>query len=141
MQFLKDEFLQALDNVCNDGESNISEATISLSSIIVECEKPPSNHCDCHWSIIADGRDVTYKIPESLRNSSMETKNTYSALSMDYDEESYEYYEDGFDEKEWIERNKYWLNTITTDEDTQKYLFREIQKNEFTGCAECGGCI
>ena len=141
MQFLENEFLQALNNVCNDTESNIPEHTVSSSVIIVKCEKPPSNHCDCRWSIIVDGKDVSYKIPEPLRNNSMETKNTYSILTMDYDEESYEYYEGGFDEREWIERNRCWLNTITTDEDTQKYLFREIQKNEFTGCAECGGCI
>lgn len=128
----QNEFMQALMDVSND----VGDTTI----IEVNCIKSPCNHCDCHWEIKINGIDVSDKIPEDLRYGSMNTENIYSNL-VNGEEELFEYYRGGLKKEEWITTNKYWLDNITEDESSQEILFKQIQRKEFTGCAECGGCI
>lgn len=100
----------------------------------------PCNMCDGEWCIKINGINVSDKIPDEVRKGSMDTLNIYSYFNGS-DEEDLEEHEGGHCEEEWIKINKYWLDTICTDKNVQQEIFREIQKNEFTGCGTCGGCV
>ena len=72
--------------------------------------------CLCHgqWTLKVNGKDVTDKIPDDLRESEMNTYGVYQSWHFDENYmEEFEDYEDGLDCEEWIEANKEWLDTIT----------------------------
>lgn len=129
------DFLNTLDELKND----IPEELYENEDVFVYCDKPECHKCDLTWIIVIGGKDVSHYIPKELRTNSMNTYNLYSTLRSDsYDEYDEEY--GGLQESEWISENIEWLNEISLDPEIHKKLFQEIQKQEFTGCAECGGC-
>ena len=97
--------------------------------------------CSGEWSLYLDGINVSDKIPKDLRTNDMGTFGEYQTWYFNEDFiEEFETYTDGFSCDEWIEKNKYWLDGITTDEDKQKLIFLAIQKEDFRENS-CGGCI
>lgn len=97
--------------------------------------------CCGEWSLKVNGKDVTDKIPENLRNQDMNTYGTYQRWYFDDNWiEQYEDYESGQEYDEWIESNKYWLDTITTDYKTQHEIYEAINAEDFRH-SSCGGCI
>ena len=96
--------------------------------------------CSGEWTLKIDGKDVSDKIPEYLRSSSMNTFGTYQSWHFKNWSEVFENYRDGLEMKDWIEENKKWLDAITTNEDTQKLIFCAIQEQDFR-IGSCGGCI
>ena len=98
--------------------------------------------CLCHgeWTLKVNGKNVSKKIPEDLRNSSMNTYGTYQSWHFEDWMEVFEDYEDGLDCEEWIEENNEWLNKITTDYSIKEQIFNAIQSEDFRS-GSCGGCI
>lgn len=97
--------------------------------------------CFGEWTLSVDGKDVSNKIPNDLRKSSMNTYGTYSSwhFNDDYLEE-FEDYDEGLDCWEWIDENDEWLNEITTDYSVKEQIFAAIQAEDFRS-GSCGGCI
>lgn len=97
--------------------------------------------CSGKWTLEVNGEDVSELIPEGLRTSEMNTYGTYYSWHFDENfSEFFEYYVDGLECDEWIMENKYWLDTITEDYDTQVEIFNAINVEDWrTG--SCGGCI
>ena len=87
-----------------------------------------------------NGEDVSDKIPEDLRDSSMNTYGTYQSWHFENWLEVFEDYTSGLDCYDWIKENKKWLDKITTDLDTQKEIYHAINKEDFRN-GSCGGCI
>lgn len=96
--------------------------------------------CSGEWTLKINGKDVSTKIPEELRRSSMGTRGTYSSWHFENWSEVFEDYEDGLDCDEWINENVYWLDTITDDSSVQKEIYYAINANDFRE-GSCGGCI
>ena len=97
--------------------------------------------CSGQWTLKVNGEDMSDKIPEYLRTSDMNTDGTYQRWWFDEDYNvEYEDYQSGLDCEEWIESNKEWLDTITTDHETQREIYYEISAEDFRG-GSCGGCI
>lgn len=99
--------------------------------------------CLCHgtWILEVNGVDVSSSIPEGLRYDEMNTFGIYDTWSFDDDYmEVWEDYEDGLKCDEWIKENKYWLDTITNDSDTQIEIFNAINEEDFRRNS-CGGCV
>lgn len=110
---------------------------------MVEANWSGTPPCLCwgQWTLKINGIDVTDKIPKKLRGSSMNTYGIYQKWSLDKSFiEHCETYEDGLNLQEWIQHNKYWLDTITDDYNIQKEIFLAIQKKDFR-MESCGGCI
>lgn len=97
--------------------------------------------CYGTWTLKVNGVDVSDKIPEHIRDGSMNTYGTYGKWYFDEDGyEEFDSYSDGLEEDDWIKENDIWLNTITTDYKVKQQIFAEIQSHDFrTG--SCGGCI
>jgi hypothetical protein len=97
--------------------------------------------CYGKWTLIVNGKDVSMFIPEELKESSMYTYGTYQSWHFNDDwMEEFEDYDNGLDCEDWIEENKYWLDTITEDLKIQEEIFYAINEQDFrTG--SCGGCI
>lgn len=90
--------------------------------------------CCGEWSLEVNGQDMTDKIPESLRKSSMNTCGSYQRWHFGDDwEVIWESYTDGLQCEEW-------LDTITTDKNLQIDIFNEISESDFRH-GSCGGCI
>lgn len=99
------------------------------------------NLCLGEWRLKVDGKDVSEKIPESLRKDSMYTYGTYQYWYIDKDgDEIFEDYEDGFKCEEWIEEHKDWLDRISTDHSIQVDIFHAIRASDWRE-GSCGGCI
>lgn len=97
--------------------------------------------CHGEWTLKIDGNDVSGLIPKELRHDEMNTYGTYETWYFDDDMmEVFEDYEDGLDCDEWIEENKYWLDTIAEDYDTQVKIFKAINGQDWRRLS-CGGCI
>lgn len=98
--------------------------------------------CLCYgeWTLKIDDLDVSNKIPEELRNNSMNTYGEYEEWHFEDWMEVFESYEDGLDCDEWIAENKYWLDNITDNIDVQKEIFNAISGQDFRH-GSCGGCI
>lgn len=99
--------------------------------------------CLCYgqWTLKVNGKDVTDKIPEILRSSEMNTYGTYQSWYFNENNmEEFEDYEDGLFCEEWIEANKEWLDTITTDHRVQQEIYCKISAEDFRH-GSCGGCI
>ena len=79
-------------------------------------------------------------IPEDLRDSEMGTYGTYQSWHFEDLTELFDSYEDGLECGEWIEVNKGWLDTITTDYETQREIYEAINAEDFRA-GSCGGCI
>ena len=109
----------------------------------IEANWSGSYPCLCYgdWTLKVDDVDVSDKIPEDLKSSSMHTYGTYQSWHFNDDcMEEFEDYEDGLDCENWIEENNYWLSNITQDEKVKQQIFYAIQDHDFrTG--SCGGCI
>ena len=99
------------------------------------------NLCSGEWILKVNNIDVSHLIPKELKNSSMDTYGIYQTwrFTDDWDAE-FNFYEDGLDCENWIEKNKYWLNKISTNLSVQKYIYHEINTQDFR-CGSCGGCI
>lgn len=97
--------------------------------------------CFGEWILKIDGEDMSNKIPEELRDCTMNTYGIYEDWHFDKDyNEIWNSYSDGLKCFEWIENNKYWLDTISKDKNTQIKLYEAFQAEDFrTG--SCGGCI
>lgn len=97
--------------------------------------------CSGNWELVVDNVDVSNLIPKELRYSPMDTYGEYAMLYFEENwEEVWEYYEDGKGKEDWIEANKYWLDTINTDKDVQSAIFEAIQDEDWRH-GSCGGCI
>lgn len=97
--------------------------------------------CSGNWYLYIDGKDYTTKIPKQMRTEPMDTFGTYERWSFgDGYEEEWESYEDGLEEKEWIEENRKWIETLPIAEEDYPALFKEFQKSDFRP-GSCGGCI
>lgn len=109
---------------------------------MVEAKWSGSYPCLCfgEWTLKVNGKDVSKKIPEDLRNSSMNTYGTYQSWHFENWLEVFEDYTDGLECEEWIEANKEWLDNISTDISIQKEIFYAISENDFRS-GSCGGCI
>lgn len=108
----------------------------------VEAKWTGSYPCLCHgeWELYVNGKDVSDKIPEDLREDSMNTYGEYQSWHFEDWEEIFDSYYDGLKQDEWIESNKYWLDEITTDIDVQRQIFKAINEEDFR-TNSCGGCI
>lgn len=96
--------------------------------------------CNGEWTLIVNGKNVSGLIPKELRHGEMNTYGTYQSWHFEKWMEVFEDYEDGLDYDEWIEENKYWLDTITEDYDAQMEIFYAINKQDWRA-GSCGGCI
>ena len=97
--------------------------------------------CYGEWTLIVNGKDVSMFIPEELKESSMYTYRTYQSWHFNDDwMEEFEDYDNGLDCEDWIEENKYWLDTITDDINVQMEIFTSINSKDWRH-GECGGCI
>jgi hypothetical protein len=92
--------------------------------------------CAGEWVLEIDGVDMSEKIPEDDRHSGMFTFGMYRDGHCNMDASTA--YEAGYKCDQWIDYNKTWLDTITTDYKTQVEIFEAISKEDFRGC--CGGC-
>lgn len=109
----------------------------------VEAEWSGGYPCLCHgkWTLKVDGKDVSDKIPENLRDDNMNTYKSYQKWHFDEGyREKWEYYNDGLRCEDWIEVNGYWLNKIVADKDIQKCVFYAINEEDWRH-SSCGGCI
>ena len=99
------------------------------------------NLCRGEWTLKIGGNDVSSLIPKELRYDEMNTYGTYETWYFDDNAmEVFEDYEDGLDCDEWIEENKYWLDAIAEDYDTQVKIFKAINEQDWRS-GSCGGCI
>lgn len=109
---------------------------------IVKAKWSGSYPCLCvgEWTLKVDGKDVSKKIPEDLRKSSMNTYGTYQSWHFEDWLEVFEDYSDGLCCEEWIKENDYWLNEITDNRDTKILIYNAINEQDFRS-GSCGGCI
>lgn len=109
---------------------------------MVEAKWSGSYPCLCSgkWALIVDGKDASSKIPDKLRHSEMNTAGTYQSWHFENWNEVFEDYEDGLECEEWIKENKYWLDTISADYNTQSDIFHAINASDWRH-GSCGGCI
>jgi len=109
---------------------------------MVEANWSGSYPCLCfgEWTLKVNGKDVSDKIPEDLRESSMNTYGTYQSWHFEDWMEVFEDYEDGLDCEAWIEENDEWLSEITKDYSIKEQIFAAIQSEDFRS-GSCGGCI
>ena len=109
---------------------------------MVEAKWSGSYPCLCYgkWTLIVNDKDVSDKIPEDLRDSSMNTYGTYQTWHFENCLEVFEDYTSGLDCYDWIKENKKWLDEITTELDTQKEIYQAINEQDFRS-GSCGGCI
>ena len=98
------------------------------------------NLCCGEWSLEVNGVDVSMYIPDELKTSSMNTYGMYEEWHFENWTEVWKSYEDGLMGDEWIEKNKYWLDTITDDINVQEEIFIAINMNDWRH-GSCGGCI
>ncbi len=97
--------------------------------------------CSGQWTLIVNGKNVSSKIPESLRISSMNTYKTYETWRFgEHYDEIWEDYEDGLKCDKWIADNDYWLKNITADAEIKRNIFFAINEKDFRS-GSCGGCI
>lgn len=97
--------------------------------------------CYGEWTLEVNGENVSGLIPDHLRNNEMNTHGTYQEWYFDEDwREVFEDYEDGLYCHDWIAENKYWLDNITTDYETQMEIFYAISDEDWRH-GSCGGCI
>ncbi len=111
-------------------------------SVMVTAYWSGSYPCLCYgeWTLQVNGNDVSHLIPEDLKNGSMNTYGEYQSWHFEDWIEMFESYCDGLACNEWIDENKYWIDVITTDMETQEEIFYAIQKEDFRP-GSCGGCI
>lgn len=99
------------------------------------------NLCSGEWTLIVDGKDVSDKIPNNLRNSEMNTYGSYQSWHFDENySEVFENYHDGLECDEWIKANKDWIDTISTDYGVQVDIFHAINASDWRH-GSCIGCI
>lgn len=96
--------------------------------------------CCGEWTLIVNGIDVSDKIPDALRTSSMNTYGYYVRRRLTTKGVCQEEYHDGMECSEWTIDNKDWLDTISTDLGVQEDIFYEFQEKDFRR-GSCGGCI
>ena len=97
--------------------------------------------CFGQWALYVNNKDVTMFIPNELTSSPMYTYGTYERWYFDDNwMETFEDYEDGLACDEWIKENKYWLDNITEDYNTQVEIFKAINEQDWR-YGSCGGCI
>ena len=97
--------------------------------------------CRGKWQLKVNDKWVSNKIPEDLREDSMNTYGSYGKWHFDNDwMVNWEYYNDGLKCDGWIAENKEWLDSITTDENVQRDIFEAINEEDFRH-GSCGGCI
>ena len=96
--------------------------------------------CFGKWTLEVNGVDVSMFIPDELRENSMNTYGTYEEWHFEDWLEVFEDYEDGMMCEEWIAVNKYWLDTITEDDDIQTEIYYAINAHDWRH-GSCGGCI
>jgi len=96
--------------------------------------------CIGEWKLIVDGKDVSEKIPEDLRDRSMDTFGTYQSWHFENWMEVFESYEDGLLRDDWIDENDYWLSNITDDQHIKEQIYDAINAEDFRSNS-CGGCI
>lgn len=100
------------------------------------------NLCRGKWQLKVNDKWVSDKIPEDLRDDSMDTYGRYEKWNFagGYNAVNWENYFDGLQCDEWIKENKKWLDSITTDDNIQRDIFEAISEEDFRH-GSCGGCI
>lgn len=108
----------------------------------VEAKWSGSYPCLCfgEWTLKVNGKDVSDKIPNELRKSSMNTIGNYQSWHFEDGLEVFEDYADGLKCEDWIVENKEWLDSISTDISIQIEIFLAINAEDFRS-GSCGGCI
>lgn len=98
-------------------------------------------YCSGQWTLKVDGKDVSDKIPESLRGHSMNTYGSYESWRFTGGwDVVWDRYSDGLTCWDWINENKYWLKEISDNEDVWVCIYNEINSHDFRN-GQCGGCI
>jgi hypothetical protein len=96
--------------------------------------------CFGKWSLFVDDIDVSDKIPDDIRCSDMNTYGTYQEWHFEEWSEVFEDYDDGLFCEEWIEKNNYWLNNISSDHELKIQIYDAFQSKDWRH-GSCGGCI
>lgn len=87
--------------------------------------------CMGEWTLKVNGKNVSGLIPRKLRKSAMNTYGVYEEWHFEDWQEVFEDYEDGLGCEDWIKENKYWLDTITEDYDTQVEIYKAVNKHDW----------
>ena len=95
--------------------------------------------CNGKWSLWVDGNWMSDRIPEELRDEPMYTRGVYFETSFLEGELVGDSYEDGLRCREWVAKNKHWLDNISMDEEVQCEIFEAFQKADWRRHT-CGGC-
>lgn len=109
-------------------------------SIIAKWTGSYPTFCMGEWKLYIDNNDISFKIPEYLRHSNMETFGVYQTWFFNDQIETWMEYTDGLKCVDWIKKNEDWLNNITTDKNVQIEIYNAFQKEDFR-VNYCGGCI
>lgn len=109
---------------------------------VVEAKWSGKWPCLCHgeWTLIIDGIDVSDKVPEELRDGSMNTYGDYKRWRFTNWDVKWSSYTNGLECDEWIETNLEWLKTITEDKTVMEQIYDAINAEDFRA-GSCGGCI
>lgn len=98
------------------------------------------NLCSGEWILKVNNKDVSYLIPEELRNEPMNTYRTYKHWYFNNWQAKWDSYEDGSFCDEWLEENEYWLEKISTDPFVWVEIYEAINSQDWR-YGSCGGCI
>lgn len=100
-----------------------------------------SSLCVGEWKIYKNNEDVSYLIPEELRDIPMGTYGIYEEWEIGEDNlEQWEEYEDGLVFEDWIKENDCWVSKICDNNEEKKELYDLINKVDFRPNS-CGGCL
>ena len=109
--------------------------------IVAEWTGNPPCLCSGQWKLYMDGEDISFKIPEYLKRSEMNTYGSYDTWKFKENwSVEWSTYRDGMKQDEWIKENKEWLDTISTDYSIQRQIYDAISEEDWRHNS-CGGCI
>ena len=96
--------------------------------------------CKGKWFIFKNNKDVSYAIPEGLRQSPMKTYKVYEKVEEFGGKEFHRFFYAGLDHWMWIEENASWLKKICDTYEDMLCIFALINEKDwcFNGC---GGCL
>lgn len=96
--------------------------------------------CLCYgeWILTIDGREIN--LPESVKDSPMNTEGKYRRWHFENWIEVWETYTSGLPFDEWATENQPWLSEITTDRELQREIYLAFQAHDWRH-GSCGGCI
>ena len=97
--------------------------------------------CSGEWLLLKDNVEMSFLIPEEIRQVSMDTYNVYEKWNIGEDLSIYyTKYTDGLTCDDWIKKNLYWLENITNNRKEQEEIYLTFRDNDFR-INSCGGCL